>query len=648
MQARIFFDPRAPRLYSLSDQENEFRPMRLTTSVPDNLTERARRAMVKLSRLVPIVLLLAVSGLVAWGRKEKTIKYRNTDLGVKFTGSKSCEAAGCHEELSREYFRTPHGNALGPANAPSELAKVPGRVTVYNEKLNRYFEVVRIGSDLYQTQYELDAQGNKVFSSSHKLAFRIGGHTTGNIYIIRWGQNFFQAPLAYYVRTQQWDMAPGYDLPPRPFNRPIALCPYCHNGQPEVVPNRPGMYSEPPFRFMEYGISCEVCHGPGELHLQELIRNPKRKPGKVDTTIVDPAKLPPRLSDDVCMKCHEGWNARVLQVGKNEVDFRPGTPLYETVALFKIPVGIERREELDRLESLPPVKGTVSTPMWFKHSLMAMSRCYHDSKGRLRCITCHVIHDPPTEENKVAYYREKCFICHQNRSCKVPLEERMRHEPANDCVGCHMPQRGVAGIPHSSDSNHRIVRRAGEPYPDYAFEVSDPDIPGLVCTNRRGEDAHKPIPLLTKLLAYGDAMQSKKPEMTRHYLEILEELRQAAPEEPVVLAALGRKALADQDNEKAVEYLTRALEKGADYDSTYLDLAEALTRLGRLEESARVLERGVTTWPFSAEIQQALVLRYMKLEQFPQARQALQRYVALFPEDAVAREALVRANDAKP
>jgi hypothetical protein len=587
--------------------------------------------------------------VLAWGHKQKVVVYRNTAPGVAFTGSKSCAGSGCHEAICRDYARTPHGTSMAPANAPSELAKVPQRITVYDKKLNRYFEVVREGSDLYQTQYQLDESGNRVFASAHKLEYAIGGHLTGNIYVIRWGQSLFQAPLSYYLRLNGWDLAPGYEAAPRPFNRPISRCFFCHNGQPEPVRNRDGMYRDPPFRFMEYGIGCEVCHGPGALHLQELSKHPKRKFGKVDTTIVNPGRLSPRLADDICMNCHEGWASRVLQPGKGHLDFRPGTPLYETVALFKVPVTIAQRAELNRLEALPPVKGSMSTPLWFKHSLMAMSRCFHDSNGQLRCSTCHIIHNPPTEENKVAYYRERCFTCHTNESCKVSLQERLRQEPANDCVGCHMPRRGVAGIPHSEDANHRIVRRPGQPYPDYAFEESDPDLPGLVCINRRGEDATKPIPLLTKLSAYNDLMISKKyPDATRYYLAVLEQLRTSAPDEPTVLVCLGRKALFDKDNAKAVEYLTRALERGADYDTTYLDLSEALARMGRVEESAKVLEQGVATWPFSADLRQALVLRYMTLNQFPQAREALKRYVALFPEDAIGREALARANEGNP
>jgi len=57
------------------------------------------------------------------------------------------------------------------------------------------------------------------------------------------------------------------------------------------------------------------------------------------------------------------------------------------------------------------------------------------------------------------------------------------------------------------------------------------------------------------------------------------------------------------------------------------------------------VERGAAEWLFSAPLLQALVLRYMRLDQLPQAREALKRYVAVFPEDSIWREALARAEE---
>jgi len=591
---------------------------------------------------------IALSALLTWGKKPKPIVYRNTAPGVAFTGSKSCAKSGCHEQICQDFQSVPMGNSMTPANTASELARVPQTITVYSEKLDRYFQVSRQGDDLYQTEYQLDASGTRVFTTTQKLDYRTGGPLTGYTYITRLGDWLFEAPLSYYVRNNKWELSPGYDAMDFAFSRPIlAGCLACHNGQPQVVSGRDGMYREPPFRFMDYAVGCECCHGPGQLHVEELTRHPELRRRKVDDSIVNPANLSPRLADDICMNCHQGGNTRVLQPGKDYLDFRPGTPLYETVAIFRLPVTDAQRAELDRSETLPPARGSLAMPLWWKNSTMEMSRCFHDSNGQLRCITCHVIHQRPNDEEKVAFFRERCLTCHTNESCKQPLADRMKQTPANDCVGCHMPRKPTAGIPHSNDTYHRIVRRAGQPYPDYAFDRPTPDLPELVCINRRGEDAARPIPTITKMLAYAEISQ-KKPSLSHYYYELLEQLKQSAPDDPAVLCALGRKALAEKNTSLAVEYLTKALQKGGDNANTYADLGEALAEAGRVEESARILEKGASVWPFSRDIQKSLVLRYLTLKQIQQAHEALRRYVALFPEDTFMQTALAKVEGRNP
>ena len=603
--------------------------------------------MMRLHQLGSMVCLLLVSW-PAWSKDHKPVVFQNTAPGVAYTGSNSCAASNCHADLERTYRLTPMGNSMAPANAPSELSRVPSRITVYSKKLDRYFQVVREGSDLYQTEYQLDENGNKVFMATEKLEYSVGGPNTGYTYVVRMGQFLFEAPLSYYSKTQQWDLSPGFDTKDIAFNRPVPTgCLACHNGQPQPVANRDGMYRDPPFRFMEYIIGCECCHGPGQLHVAALTKHPNRKYGKADPTIVNPARLSARLANDVCMLCHQGGQTYVLQPGKTLLDFRPGTPLYQTLALFKVPLTIDQRAELNRLESLPPVRGSIVAPLWWKNLNLQMSRCFHDSNGELKCIGCHVIHHSPTQANKVEYYRERCFTCHNNENCKVALAERLRQNPPNNCVGCHMPKKPVAGIPHSDDTSHRIVRQVGQPYPDYAFNQPTADLPGLVCINREGEDANRAIPPLTKLRAYAE-VSAKDPSLTRYYYELLDQLRTSMPDDPSVLAALGRKAITERDNAKAVEYLTRALQKGANFEATYIDFGEALANLGRIEDSARVLQQGVDTWPFSSDIQKALILRYVTLKQFQQADKALKRYVALFPEDTFMRGVMAKVEARNP
>jgi len=587
-------------------------------------------------RWFAVVIPLALS--TAWGQSGYPGEYRNTDPKVAYTGTQSCSGSRCHDEICRNYPQTPMGHSMAPANTAAELEKVPKLITVYNPKVDRYFEVFRKGPELYQSEYQIDENEQTVFKATYRLDYVVGGSHTGFTYLFRRGQWLFEAPLSYYSETKQWEPSPGYGKADIGFTRPISVdCLACHNGQPEPVPRRTGMYQDPPFRFGELAIGCECCHGPGQLHVQEMARRRRQHPSKPDTSIVNPARISPRLADDICMFCHQWGDARILQPGKDYMDFRPGTPFYQTLALFRRPLREDQRAEADRLETLPPVRGSMETPLWWKNSLVRMSKCYQASDGRLTCITCHSIHHPSTPENRVAYYRDKCLTCHREASCKLPVAERMRQQPANDCVGCHMPKREVAGIAHSSDTNHRIVRHAGQPLPDTAFEQPTADLPGLLCLNKPKDSANEPIPLVTKLNAYAELM-GKDPSLREYGLALMEQLSHPAPADAKVLFRLGVNALfSNQDNAGAVGYLSQALESGSEDPTTFLYLAEALSRTGRTEEAAKILERGVAAYPYVPPLRAMLAVQYLKMDQDERAREVMNRHLELFPEDSVMR-----------
>jgi hypothetical protein len=564
--------------------------------------------------------------------------YRNTDLSVPYAGSQSC--IRCHQGLANVFRRTPMGDSMAQASRPSELARVPRPITVYNAAFDRYFKVFRKGNDLYQSEYQLGPAGKVVFETTHKLEYVVGGGLNGYTYLVKREGRLFEAPLSFYSRNSKWELSPGYVGADVGFSRPaLAGCLACHNGQPVAVPNREALYADPPFRFNEVAIGCEVCHGPGSLHSREATQHALH-PKEPDTSIVNPARLPPRLADDVCMNCHQGGHTRVLQPGKDYLDFRPGTPLDTVAAAFKLPLRAEQREEANQAQVGPPVRGSLEMPSWWKNSSLELSRCYQASGGKLACVTCHRIHSPPSESNKAAFYRQRCFTCHTNRSCTVPLARR----GANDCAACHMPKRPVGGIDHSESTIHRIVRRAGQPLPEWVFDQPT-DIPGLISINR--SDPSKPVPALTRLAAYGEIMK-KDPSLGAYYIALLDELSRTAPDDPLVLAALGRRALFEKDFEKAAGYLSKALDRGSEQTTTFMDLGDALSAAGRHEEAAAAFDRGISLSPFVPVLYKSLALEYITLKRYPQAHAVIKRHVALFPEDAFMRGLLEKIEVNRP
>ncbi|MCI0660464.1 MAG: hypothetical protein L0220_05265, partial [Acidobacteria bacterium] len=231
----------------------------------------------------------------------KSPVFRNTAGGVEYVGSQVCSK--CHGEIYQQYAQTGMGRSMSAANGHGHPEKAPSPVTLVNAALKRYFQVFREGNELYQSEYELDADGKEVFRHTQKLAYAIGSGANGFSYVVRRGDHLFQAPLSYYSKAQAWGLSPGYETADHGFGRPIqAGCIQCHSGRPRAVPGRNGLYLDPPFDEMSIG--CENCHGPGALHVQERRKGLRVSPVG-DTSIVNPRRLPAWLADNICMNCHQ-------------------------------------------------------------------------------------------------------------------------------------------------------------------------------------------------------------------------------------------------------------------------------------------------------------------------------------------------------
>jgi len=127
---------------------------------------------------------------------------------------------------------------MAPANSPTELARVPQPITVFNAKNNRTYTVYQQDGNMYQSAYEQDKNGRKIYSIAHKIDYVTGGESVGYTYLYRVGAWIFQAPFSYYVRTKSWELSPGYAADDVGFNRVMTTgCLLCHNGQPIRWPN---------------------------------------------------------------------------------------------------------------------------------------------------------------------------------------------------------------------------------------------------------------------------------------------------------------------------------------------------------------------------------------------------------------------------
>lgn len=521
-----------------------------------------------------------------------------------YVGSRACFA--CHEGIYREFLKTDMGRSMR-ATADLDSALLPASASVAVGSSNRTLRVFHDQTGWHQSETQPD-----VFSEEHSLQYVIGSGANGLSFLIRRGNFLFQAPLSFYSRAGKWDISPGYESADIGFTRAVPeACVSCHSGRAEPVANRNAEYLDPP--FAELAIGCENCHGPGAQHATGTGRGP----------IVNPGKLPPRLAEQICMNCHQRGDTRILQPGKTYADFRPGQWLIDTLAIFKAPQKSGERSESDLLEH---------------DSAMKASRCFRDSAGKLSCLSCHDPHRQPRGSETASYYREKCLACHTDSSCRLAKEVRLKHNPPDDCAGCHMPKRDVGLISHSALTNHRIPAIPNSPMPQE--EQPDPKT-GLILINRpAGRDA--PVPDLTLLHAYSE-LGPHNAAYVRRYLELLDRLSSRDDKEPFVQAALGHKALADHKDEEALAHLTAAV--SLEDSTVYRDIAQALINLGRAPEAVDYLKRAQTVEPFNPVVQKTLILQYINLKRYPDARQAMEAYVKTFPGDTLMRTLLARVSN---
>jgi hypothetical protein len=375
----------------------------------------------------------APSAATTPGRVAASISpYKNTRPGVAYVGDAAC--VGCHAEIGRTYAEHPMGRSMsGAAGVMPEAAgtvfEVDGLVYSIERHDGRVFhrETRRVG-----------AGGAAVVEA--EVRFVIGSGTRGYSFLVDKGDGLYQSPIAWYAQGRRWDLAPDYGRQNLHFDRRITTgCLFCHANRFDAAPGKSPV-------FHGLAIGCERCHGPGELHARAAQAAPAGGKGAgKDLTIVNPADLePPALREAVCQQCHYQGTERLNRPGRTPFEYRPGLPFDEYVAVLT-----SRADPAERDRAVGHVEE------------MRQSRCFVESGGKLGCISCHDPHRLPGAAERVAYYRDRCLACHNDRGCNLPRADRLARAPGDDCTSCHMPHYPSGNIAHTSQTNHTIPRNPG-------------------------------------------------------------------------------------------------------------------------------------------------------------------------------------------
>jgi tetratricopeptide repeat protein/cytochrome c554/c'-like protein len=525
---------------------------------------------------VPAAMLV---GAVSWRPVGPESPYR-VSPGVE-VGNAACRS--CHTAIYDSYSRTAMARTSGPATADLEGSFKHARSGVS-------YRVFRDGPTVVLA-YQRD--GPRALYGKQILKYYVGSNTRGRAFLFDIDDFLYQTPINYYAATNTWDMSPGYaQLREMELNHPVdSTCLFCHASRVQA-PKQGTLNRFGAVPFLQDGVSCERCHGPGSNHVNR------------SASMVNPAKLTGERRDSICMQCHLEGEARIARAGRSQGEYRPGEILSDYVAVFvREDDAAQRRGAVSHVESL------------------ALSRCKRASGEALSCITCHDPHVQPGALERSDYYRSKCVSCHAS------IAER-HYARQQDCTACHMPRLDSADISHTIVTDHRIPRT---PRPDRPLTV---DIRKLVQFGNAKPDARD------LGLAYGQVALRGNVFAARESFRLLEQAQQEHPNDPEVLTRLGFLYQTRGDSNVALKYYERAFTQDPDRAVVANNLAVFYARRGMLTRSLELWRNTFDNNPHLSEIGVNLASGLCALGNTDAASAVLQRVLKHNPDFGTASQAL--------
>jgi len=439
-----------------------------------------------------------------------------------------------------------------------------------------------------------DRQGDRPLHGVQELKYYVGSNTRGRTFLFDIDGFLYQSPINYYAAKKLWDMSPGYaHLRSMELNHPVdSTCLFCHASRLQrPTKSTVNGFDGPP--FLQDGVGCERCHGPGGDHAN----------GR--GSMINPVKLPEDRRDSICMQCHLEGEARIAKVGRAVEDFTPGEALSDYLAIFvREDDAQQRRAAVSHVESL------------------ALSRCKRESGAAMSCMSCHDPHVQPAETAKAVYYRAKCLRCH--------AEIAAAHNPRDqDCTACHMPRLESADISHTVVTDHRIVRAKRDDDPPRSRTV------GKLVQFRNATPAARDLGL-----AYGELAVRGEADAARDALGLLETARRQHPDDVEVLIRLGYLRQTRGETVAAEQMYEQALTLDPDRAVAAANLGVFYAHRGMIARAVALWRRAFENNPQLSEIGVNLTQALCAGGDAGGARSVVQRVLAHNPDLDSARQLL--------
>ena len=327
-----------------------------------------------------------------------------TRVNPGFLGPEAC--IECHADRVTEFQTTRHflaNQTPQSGKMPDGFSKGKGTYQIPEQSLR--FEMTESTRGFLTTAIQQTATGNKETSS--EIAFCYGSAGGNDEVYFAWHEDrLYELPVGWLAPSNEWGSSLFDRHGSGDFSRDMTIrCVECHNTWFQHFAGTRNRYGRDNFIL---GVTCEVCHGPGQDHVTFHRMNPQSLDAHA---VARPALMTRERRMDLCAQCH----SNALKHRGPAFSYRPGQPLDESYVTLK-----PKHPEEDHVAN--------------QTTYLRQSRCFQESDS-LTCVTCHNPHQPRSATNAGS---ASCKKCHSDEECtdrnQIPAE--LQH----NCVGCHMPE----------------------------------------------------------------------------------------------------------------------------------------------------------------------------------------------------------------
>ncbi len=406
----------------------------------------AARQVGRLRYLFLLIPLFAISSSVMWvpaDQIQREILQQVPTIGrAEYVGSGECRS--CHPSQHSSWHDTYHRTMTQLPSQETVLAPFDGRVlesggvdcAVHQE--GDVFFVDMPDPDWEAAEYPNGIEKGELTNAPRvrlPIVMLTGSHHLQSYWVpSEHGNKLRIFPYVYHVGMKRWlPVGDSFINPPDSKRYPQIWnnnCIQCHGVAGETGYEPTNWQTS----VAELGISCEACHGPGEAHVARhnnpLRRYAARLAGEADPTIVNPERLTPDQSAQVCGQCHTAFDPNV-DTPKNV--YRPGDDYHGIFSLAN-----EATDPSFWPDGTMRIGGR-------EFSGLSQSACY--LKGDMSCLSCHSMHssDPDKQMSPEKMGDHGCTQCHSEKAADISAHTHHAADSAGSrCYNCHMPYSSYA------------------------------------------------------------------------------------------------------------------------------------------------------------------------------------------------------------